>query len=118
MVTLIVAVAVLQFTVALLQISYTIVCTCLLACSTTVKFPSLSILNGPFVTGVTSVCCSCWLRLKVSFVVTFPPVDGNVCYCYTMDLLTTTVSVAVVQFDGLTLTPVVVSDSQMVYVTV
>jgi hypothetical protein len=75
------------------------------------------------VIGVTFVCRRYGNPFKVSFPITLPAatvVPGNGAagvpkVSFAMILPTTfTVSVAVVQFDGLTLTPVVVSDSQMV----
>ena len=67
----------------------------------TVKTPSTSTLNGPEVTGVTSVfnvVTGC--PFNVSFVVTFPPVDGIVSVLATSGFNTTTVAIAVSQFDG------------------
>ena len=83
------------------QISYSMLYVPLGVFGATVKFPSASILNGPFVTGVTSVLAGvAGTPLTVSFAVTFPPAAENVLLLATIGLLTTTVTVAVVQFAG------------------
>jgi hypothetical protein len=64
----------------------------------TVKFPSISILNGPFVTGVTSVLAvvAC-IPLTVSFLLHYP-CCGKVLLLAVIRLLITVA--AVVQFAG------------------
>ena len=67
----------------------------------TVKFPLASTLNGPLVTGVTSVLAGVTATpFNVSLAVTFPPVDGIVSSLATIGLATTTVATAVSQFAG------------------
>ena len=68
----------------------------------TVKFPLASTLNGPLVTGVTSVLAVVTgFPFKVSFPNTLPPVDGIVSLVAINGLATTTVAVAVSQLAGL-----------------
>ena len=56
----------------------------------TVKFPSASIVNGPFETGVTSVLVVVTATpFKVSFVITLPPVDAKVSSSAQIKLLIT-----------------------------
>ena len=91
-----------------------------------VKTPVASTLNGPFVTGVTSVFDAVTgTPFKVSFVVTFPTVVGTVVLgvCVgkvsataSSGLNTVTESVTVSQFGGATANPVVGLISQIVYV--
>ncbi len=89
-----------------------------------VNTPSLSILNGPLVTGVTSVLVLVTgTPFKVSFVVTLPIVVGAVvlgvcvvfvCSIACIGLTAVIVSVTVSQFAGTTATPVVGFTSHMV----
>src|SRR5699024_7780480 len=95
------------------QIVYVIVYVPLGVFGATVKFPSASIVNGPSVTGVTSVLVVLTrFPFKVSFVITLPPVEAVVSSLATIPLLTTTVAIAVSQFAGFAPT------SQIVYVIV
>ena len=58
-------------------------------------------LNGPVVTGVTfEFVAVTGTPFKVSFPVTFPPVDGTVSLFASIVLATTTVATAVSQFAG------------------
>ena len=89
-----------------------------------VKTPVASILNGPCVTGVTSVLLAVTgTPFKVSFVVTLPTVVGVVVLgvwvwklstTASIVLNTTTVSVTLSQFAGLTANPVVGFTSHIV----
>ena len=64
----------------------------------TVKFPSISTLNGPEATGVTSVfSIVTGAPFNVSFVNTLPPVDGMVSSLATSGFNTTTEAIAVSQ---------------------
>ena len=80
-----------------------------------VKTPFASILNGPVVTGVTSVLAPVTgLLFKVSFVVTFSTTVGILpvatltagSFTASIGFETTTIAVAVSQFDGTTFKPV------------
>ena len=67
----------------------------------TVKVPFASILNGPEVTGVTSVLVVVTATpFSVSFDSTLPPVAAIVSSLATIGLPTTTVAIAVSQFAG------------------
>jgi hypothetical protein len=83
------------------QISYVMEYVPLGVFGATVKFPSISILNGPFVTGVTSVLAAvACIPLTVSFLLHYPCCWEEILLLAVIRLLITTVTVAVVTIAG------------------